>query len=153
MRTKGLLVIVAASLGLVTLLTTTEIVSAQAAAALTGVVSSKEEGKMEGVVVSARKDGGMIKLLVRAHEVRKVFDADSLSLAGLAAKCSYNVDYCTVLLKLSYLAPDITASILDGRHPEELTRQRLARIRRLPFDWEEQRELLGFATAQTKLPE
>jgi hypothetical protein len=69
---------------------------------------------------AVRKDGGMIKLLVRAHEVRKAFDTDNLSLARLAAKCSYNVDYCTVLLKLSYLAPDITASILDGRTPRNL---------------------------------
>src|SRR5881409_170405 len=32
-------------------------VVAQGAAALTGVVSSQEEGKMEGVVVTARRDG------------------------------------------------------------------------------------------------
>jgi len=95
----------------------------------------------------ARKDPGLIKLLVRAHEVRKAFDAHHVALLELAAKCGYNVDYFTVLLKLSYLAPDITASILDGRHPEELTRQRLARIRQLPFEWAEQRRVLGFAPA------
>jgi virginiamycin B lyase len=37
---------------------------AQAPAALTGTVSSAEEGKMEGVVVSAKKDGGTMTISV-----------------------------------------------------------------------------------------
>jgi hypothetical protein len=37
---------------------------ARAAAALTGQVSSAEEGAMEGVVVSARKDGSTISISV-----------------------------------------------------------------------------------------
>ncbi|MBA3670230.1 MAG: recombinase family protein, partial [Sphingomonas sp.] len=49
-----------------------------------------------------RKDHGLIKLLVRAHEVRKRFDARDTTLSDLAAKCGYHLDYFTVLLKLSY---------------------------------------------------
>ena len=82
-----------------------------------------------------RKDAGLIRLLVRAHQVRKAFDQSESGLAELAISCGYDRDYLTVLLKLSYLAPDIVAAILDGRHPQELTRQRLARIRQLPFAW------------------
>src|SRR5262249_40249559 len=39
-------------------------VRAQGAAALTGVVTSQEEGKMEGVVVTARRDGGTFSVSV-----------------------------------------------------------------------------------------
>lgn len=53
-------------------------------------------------------------------------------------------DYYRVLLRLSYLAPDITQAILDGRQPISLTRQKLAPIS-LPLEWERQREVLGFA--------
>jgi hypothetical protein len=41
--------------------------SAQGSAALTGVVTSQEEGKMEGVVVSARKDGTFVSEAVIAQ--------------------------------------------------------------------------------------
>jgi hypothetical protein len=54
-------------------------------------------------------------------------------------------DYFAVLLRLSYLAPDITAAILDVRQPVQLNRQRLARAANLPLEWQAQREMLGFA--------
>jgi hypothetical protein len=48
------------------------------------------------------------------------------------------------LLSRPYLAPDITAAILDGRQPAHLNRQLLARIDNLPIDWLGQRAMLGF---------
>src|SRR6476646_6323069 len=59
MRMKILLTIAAAGFALVTFRATTADVAAQNGAALSGTVSSKEEGKMEGVVVNARRDGGI----------------------------------------------------------------------------------------------
>jgi hypothetical protein len=50
-----------------------------------------------------------------------------------------------MLLRLSYLAPDIVGAILEGRQPASLTRQKLARLPALPLGWEAQRELLGIA--------
>jgi hypothetical protein len=50
-----------------------------------------------------------------------------------------------MLLRLSFLAPEITAVILKGKQPVSLNRQKLARIGDLPIDWNEQRALLGFA--------
>ena len=52
--------------------------------------------------------------------------------------------YFTLLLRLTYLAPDITQAILQGKHPPTLTASVLSRIYRLPLDWTEQRRLLGF---------
>lgn len=48
-------------------------------------------------------------------------------------------------ITLAFLAPDIVEAILEGRQPPELTAKRLKRLR-LPPSWEEQRQLLGFAS-------
>ena len=53
--------------------------------------------------------------------------------------------YFTRLLRLSYLAPDITQSILDGRQPCDLTVDKLLAHSRLPLTWHEQRAILGFS--------
>jgi hypothetical protein len=50
----------------------------------------------------------------------------------------------TRLVRLSYLAPDITQAILEGRQPRDLTADQLLAHSRLPLAWQEQRTLLGF---------
>jgi hypothetical protein len=53
-----------------------------------------------------------------------------------------------VLVRLSYLSPEIARAILAGQQPVELTPTRLVMLsRNLPHDWQEQRRLLGFAPA------
>ena len=49
------------------------------------------------------------------------------------------------LVRLSYLAPDITKAILDGRQPGDLTAEKLLEHSRLPLAWHDQRIALGFA--------
>jgi len=45
----------------------------------------------------------------------------------------------------SWLAPDITTAIVNGRQPQQLSAKTLMRkASRLPADWTEQRTLLGF---------
>ena len=44
----------------------------------------------------------------------------------------------------SYLAPDITQAILDGRQPRDLTPEKLLAHSRLPLAWHDQRIVLGF---------
>lgn len=84
--------------------------------------------------------------MVKANAAREALDrAEHQTLADLAAEQGYTRDYFAVLLRLSYLAPDITAAILDGRQPVQLNRQRLARAANLPLEWQAQREMLGFA--------
>ena len=48
------------------------------------------------------------------------------------------------MVRLAYLAPDITAAILDGRQPLNLNAKRLMIGPSLPLDWRRQRVLLGF---------
>jgi site-specific DNA recombinase len=55
--------------------------------------------------------------------------------------------YATRLFRLTLLAPDIVSAILSRRHPPELTARRLMDDTRLPLEWSEQRQRLGFASA------
>ena len=53
--------------------------------------------------------------------------------------------YFSRVVRLAYLAPDITAAILDGRQPATLNAAWLAQTSELPLAWSEQRKVLGFA--------
>jgi hypothetical protein len=91
-----------------------------------------------------RRDPALIKLVAKAHVARRAVEAGQLrKLHVLAREQGYGRDHFAMLLRISYLAPDITAAIVEGRQPPELTRQRLARVP-LPKDWQAQRRLLGF---------
>ena len=64
--------------------------------------------------------------------------------AALAKREGVSPSYFTRLVRLSYLAPDITQAILDGRQ-RDLTADKLLARSRLPLTWHEQRTVLGFA--------
>ena len=49
------------------------------------------------------------------------------------------------LVRLSYLAPDITKAILDGRQPGDLTAEKLIEHSRCRLPGTDQRIVLGFA--------
>jgi len=52
-------------------------------------------------------------------------------------------DYLYIVLRLRWLAPDITTAIVNGRQPPHA--KRLMRLTaQLPADWSEQRALLSF---------
>ena len=92
------------------------------------------------------KDPALIKVITKAWEARNaLFNGGGASVKEIAAGLRMDPDYFTVLVKLGFLAPSIVEAILNGRQPIELTRQKLARIRHLPFDWPEQEQLVGFA--------
>jgi hypothetical protein len=65
--------------------------------------------------------------------------------AALAKREGVSPSYFTRLVRLAYLAPDITQAILDGRQPSYLTADKLLAHSRLPLAWQHQRTLLGFA--------
>jgi hypothetical protein len=50
----------------------------------------------------------------------------------------------TRMLRLSFLAPDITRAIVHGRQPAELNVHKMMADTRAPIDWHEQRAGLGF---------
>jgi hypothetical protein len=65
---------------------------------------------------------------------------------NMALRLGVRRDYLAVLVRLSYLSPEIVRAILVGQQPIELTPTRLVALsRNLPHDWQEQWRLIGFA--------
>lgn len=90
------------------------------------------------------KDPALIKLVTKAWAARcALLNGGGASLKEVAAANDVEPGYFAVLVKLGFLAPGIVADILGGRQAEELTRQRLARIRNLPMEWVDQTTLLN----------
>lgn len=92
-------------------------------------------------------DHSLVSLIARAMEVRNSFihGADDNS-KSMASRLSLRRDYLAVLLRLSYLSPEIIRAILVGQHPVELSPTRLIELsKNLPHDWREQRQFLGFS--------
>ena len=89
----------------------------------------------------AKPNPRLIKLLIRAHR----FHATLIGSPGVPFAAGVSRSYFTRLVRLSYLAPDITQALLDGRQPPDLTTDKLLAHSRLPLAWHQQRTLLGFA--------
>ena len=90
---------------------------------------------------------GLASLIARAIATRNMFLAGrDDSIDAMASRLGERRDYVAVLVRLSYLSPEIVRAILAGQQPGELTPARLVMLsRNLPHDWQEQRRLLGFA--------
>jgi len=94
---------------------------------------------------TAKLDARLIKLLIRAHRFNAALvHSDGVPFAALAKRQGVSASYFTRLVRLSYLAPDITQAILDGCQPPGLTADKLLAHSRLPLAWDQQRNVLGF---------
>ena len=70
------------------------------------------------------------------------------SIEAMSKRLGLPKGYLTSRVRLTWLAPDIVAGLLKGKHPVVLTKALLlSKSRDLPCDWSQQREFLGFATA------
>ena len=95
---------------------------------------------------TAKPDARLIKLLIRARRFNAALVcSDGVPFAALAKQEGVSPSYFTRLVRLSYLAPDITRAILEGRQPRGLTADKLLVQSRLPLAWHDQRTVLGFA--------
>jgi len=97
---------------------------------------------------AVKPDARLIKLLVRAHRLNTTLvHGDGVAFAALAVREGVSRSYFTRVVRLSYLAPDITQAILEGRQPRGMTAEKLLQHSRLPLGWHDQRTVLGFAVA------
>jgi site-specific DNA recombinase len=78
--------------------------------------------------------------------IAHAFAAQDLLLSGKPSPmiADYSQRHLQQVTRLSYLAPDIIAAIVDGTQPVDLTGRKILRIGSVPLCWTEQRELLGF---------
>ena len=94
---------------------------------------------------SRAPDGTLIKAIARAHTWwQMLHDGQADSVRDLAQQVGNNERYVAWVLNLAFLSPKITAAILAGRQPADLTVERLLKRIRLPLDWTEQAKVLGF---------
>ena len=114
----------------------------------TAIVSSvRRAGKGVRLVIGngAAKaiDDGLASLIARAIATRNMFLAGrDDSIDAMASRLGVRRDYVAVLVRLSYLSPEIVRAILVGQRPVELTPTRLVMLsRNLPHDWQGQRRL------------
>ena len=84
---------------------------------------------------------GLVRLLARAHIIRRRLFDERSTIDEVAQSENLIPSYVTRLVRLTFLAPDITASILAGRYDPDLTASRLTDDTRFPLDWRDQRRL------------
>ena len=88
-----------------------------------------------------RPDDALVKALARAFRWKRMLDSGEFAtIAELAACEKITLSYLTRVLRLTLLAPDLVAAILDGRQGSEVTLARL--MEPLPAEWTEQLQSL-----------
>ncbi|MGH8737838.1 MAG: hypothetical protein ACREVC_10810 [Burkholderiales bacterium] len=93
-----------------------------------------------------KPDHSLARLLAQAQQFQgMLLRGDGKTMGQMAREAKVTGSYFTRILRLSFLAPDITKAILRNRHPIGLSAKRLANEFRLPIDWDRQRALLGNA--------
>jgi DNA invertase Pin-like site-specific DNA recombinase len=92
-----------------------------------------------------RPNAGLIKTIAKAHLwAKQLIDGEVSNIAEIAKREGTSRPHASRILSLAFLAPDLVAAILDGRHPPEVTVETLTKVQRLPLGWEDQRRILGF---------
>jgi site-specific DNA recombinase len=91
-------------------------------------------------------DPSLLRIIARAHDIQaRLVGNTKLTVHDIAREERVSAAYVYTLLRLPWLAPDITAAIVNGRQPPQLKAMKLMRLTaRLPIDWVEQRTLFGF---------
>jgi site-specific DNA recombinase len=92
-----------------------------------------------------RPDATLIAAIVRAHTWwEELCGGKSRSIKEIADRAGSDERYVARNLKLAFLAPDITAAILEGRQPASLHADKLIKMADFPHCWARQRQRLGF---------
>jgi hypothetical protein len=90
-----------------------------------------------------KPDRSLVKSIARAHSWKKqLLSGEVRSVKEIAREAGVTGRYVSRILRFAFLAPDITEAILEGRQPPSLSVERLREP--IPYDWTEQRRMLGF---------
>ena len=91
-------------------------------------------------------DPSLLRIIARARHIQaRLIQNPKLTVHDIARDEQVSAAYLYSLLRLPWMAPDITTAIINGRKSPQLTAQTLMRLTpRLPAGWAEQRKLLGF---------
>jgi len=90
-------------------------------------------------------DIGLIMLIAKAHRWLNQLTKNNVgSIEELAKTENEDRNEISRILPLAFLAPDIIEGILAGTQPVDLTALHLKRLSDLPYNWSQQRRVLGF---------
>jgi hypothetical protein len=91
-----------------------------------------------------RVDTALLKAVVRAYRWREMIECGKYACAAEFAKAEkVNASYLSRILRLTLLSPDVVEAIVTGRQPGTLQVDDL--LKRLPFLWQQQKSVLGWA--------
>lgn len=94
----------------------------------------------------AKPDPSLIETIVNANRFNEnLLHGGAGKFADPAKSEKLHRSYYSQVLRLAYLAPDITTAILEGRQPSGLTATMLIEHPHLPLSWQEQGAVLGVA--------
>ncbi|MGI8427413.1 MAG: hypothetical protein ACR2M4_12675 [Actinomycetota bacterium] len=111
----------------------------------------REEAAAERQSRKTRADSALVRALGLAHHWQVLLDSGKAqSPADVARLEGTDVTRVRQIFRLTLLAPDVIAGIIDIRQPRRLTLEYLLR-RSIPRDWEEQRSIVQ--TAAVGIPE
>ena len=103
---------------------------------------------LDGDGAGAAIDSVLVKGIAQAHVwVEELFSGRVATLAQLARRYEVSEGYLKKLMPLAFLAPDIVTSLLAGKQPDGLSKEKLVG-NPLPLIWRDQRHALGFDPAQ-----
>ena len=101
----------------------------------------KEMQLPEGATQPRRTDNTLVKALARAFRWKRMLESGEFAtIAELAEREGIAPSYMTRVLRLTLLAPEIVAAILDGNQSPEVTLSRL--LAPLPAAWDRQLAVL-----------
>ncbi|WP_269514028.1 recombinase family protein [Brevundimonas subvibrioides] len=90
-------------------------------------------------------DPALSSALIRAESwKRRILGGEVESLTVIAKAEGVTPEYARRMIRPAYLAPDLKASILDGRQPTGLTLEAITKTE-MPLDWNDQRRLYAAA--------
>lgn len=102
----------------------------------------KEMQLPDGVRPDRKADNTLVKALARAFRWKQMLESGEFAtIAELAEREGIAPSYMTRVLKLTMLSPHLVEAILDGRHPEHITLDRM--IGQVSADWSEHHTLLA----------
>lgn len=111
------------------------------------IVQTPRKGSLVIISESSHKEPNinpqLIKAIARSHYWNNLlYSGKAKSIPDIQKLENFNDgSYIAEILKLKFLAPDITESILNGTQPIDLNIKKLRRIKTL--DWEEQRKFIN----------
>ena len=110
----------------------------------------RQNGRAKPIVIAAKdapqQDPDLIALVADARRwARELLEGKAASVQQITEREGLRSGTVSRILPLAWLAPDISAAILEGRQPQHLTAKTLRTLVEMPMDWVKQRQILGFA--------